>query len=703
MTGSTTIALDPLVPLALLAVLAAVALLGLGTMLWRRARGTTWRALALLVLFAALLNPSLVQEEREPIRDVAVIVVDQSPSQNVGERRARTERAVAALQERLARFDDLEVRVVRTADAAAAEGGAIEETRLLEAMTRAVADVPRRRIAGAVLVTDGQVHDVVEMLPTLEGFGPVHALLSGDRQEADRRLRVVQAPSYGIVGKPVTVTVRVDDLPGGGGSPGLASVSVRQDGTPARPVTVPVGQEIPLTFTLNHGGLNVIELEVGQGPQELTLANNRAAIVVNGVRDRLRVLLVSGEPHAGERTWRNLLKADPSVDLVHFTILRPPEKQDGTPIRELSLIAFPIRELFEMKLEEFDLIIFDRYRRRGVLPNMYLANIADYVQRGGAFLEASGPTFATPLSLYRTPLGTVLPGEPTGDILQTPFTPAVTQVGQRHPVTAGLVPPLPPGKEGAVAGDWGRWFRQIDVAPLSGTTVMEGAEGRPLLILDRVGEGRVAQLTSDHIWLWSRGYDGGGPQAELLRRLAHWLMKEPELEENDLRATVEGNRITVERRSLEPDPRGVQVASPSDTLSDLRLEDHGDGTATGTILATEPGIWRVTDGQRTALAVVGTVNPPELADMRTSPTPLEPVLKTTGGGHYWLADFPGQDAPDVRRTAPGRDATGRTWLGLRANGDYVVTGVNQVPLLPAVIVLLLALGTLLAAWRREGR
>ncbi|WP_114393400.1 hypothetical protein [Oleisolibacter albus] len=681
----------PLIPLPLLLALFVLGLAGCGLSLWHRARGGLLRLAALTVLVLALANPSLVEEQRQPIKDVAVIIVDQSPSQNIGERRARAEQALATLQQTLAKYQDLEVRIVRTADARSAEGAAIEETRLLEAVTRATADVPRRRVAGAVLITDGQVHDVAEGLPQLRDFGPVHALLTGEHNEGDRRLTVVQAPNFGLVDKPVTFTVRVEDLPGAGG--GDATVTLRQDGEAPRPLRVPVGQDVPLTFTLTHGGLNVFELAVEAGPQELTLANNRAAIVVNGVRDRLRVLLVSGEPHAGERTWRNLLKADPSVDLVHFTILRPPEKQDGTPIRELSLIAFPTRELFEMKLDEFDLIIFDRYRRRGVLPNAYLANIADYVEKGGALLEASGPSFATPLSVYRTPLGTVLPAEPTGEVLEQPFTPTVTDLGKRHPVTAGLTD----AADGV--GPWGRWFRQIDVAPTRGSVVMSGAGGRPLLVLDRVGEGRVAQLSSDQIWLWSRGFEGGGPQAELLRRLAHWLMKEPELEENDLKARVDGNRISVTRRSLEPDPRAIQVTSPGDVASDLRLEDQGDGTATGSLVAGEPGIWRISDGQRTALAVVGAVNPPELRDVRTSHQPLAPVTKATGGGTYWLAD----GTPDVRRTRPDRDGAGRGWLGLRANADYVVTGVSQVPLLPALAVLLLALGLLLLAWRREGR
>ena len=201
---------------------------------------------------------------------------------------------------------------------------------------------------------------------------------------------------------------------------------------------MPVGRDVPLSIPIDHGGPNVVELEVEPGPRELTLVNNRAAIVVNGVRDRLKVLLVSGEPHPGERVWRNMLKSDPSVDLVHFTILRPPEKQDGTPIRELSLIAFPIRELFDVKLDEFDLIIFDRYSRRGVIPQPYLQNVVNYVRNGGAFLEATGPSFGTPLSLFRTPLGDILPTEPTGNVEEEGFKPELTALGWRHPVTADL-------------------------------------------------------------------------------------------------------------------------------------------------------------------------------------------------------------------------------------------------------------------------
>jgi len=685
------IAFAPLLPWALLGPLFGLAALVLLAATLRRARGAGWRWLAAATLALALLNPSLVQEEREPIRDVAVVVVDESPSQATGERAARADAALADLRERLAGFEDLDVRVVR------AGGEDIEETRLFDALESAVADVPRRRVAGAVLITDGQVHDVPPPA-ALDGMGPVHTLLTGRRDEADRRLVVEQAPAFGLVGRTVTVTLRVDDLPDDPAAAGIRSVDVRvsRDGEPLRRERLAVGRDTDLSFRIEHGGPSVFEFEAEAADRELTLANNRAVVVVNGVRDRLRVLLVSGEPHPGERTWRNILKSDPSVDLVHFTILRPPEGQDGTPINELSLIAFPIRDLFELRLNEFDLIIFDRYRRRGVLHSTYLENIAEYVLGGGAFLEASGPDFADIFSLYRTPLGRVLPGEPTGEIVERGFRPAVTDAGLRHPVTAAL--------DGVGTGDeppdWGRWLRQIDVAPTGGTVVMAGADNRPLLILERAGEGRVAQLTSDHIWLWSRGFEGGGPQAELLRRLAHWLMKEPALEENDLRADVSGTRIAIERRSLEPGPREVTVLTPSGERTRVELTEAAPGRAVGQYVAEEPGIFRLADEEQTALAVVGSPNPPELSDLRTTTERLAPAAEATGGAMVWLAD---DGVPDVRRVAPDRDAAGRDWIGLRANGDYVVTGVREAPLMPAALALLLAVGGLMAAWRREGR
>ena len=316
-----------------------------------------------------------------------------------------------------------------------------------------------------------------------------------------------------------------------------------------------------------HAGPNIVEIEASPLENELTPINNRAVVSIDGVRDKLRVLLVSGEPHAGERTWRNLLKSDASVDLVHFTILRPPEKQDGTPINELSLIAFPTRELFQQKINEFQLIIFDRYARQGVLPIIYFDNIARYVRDGGAVLVAAGPDYASPTSIWRTPLDVVLPAEPTGDITEAPFRARLTELGKRHPVTRGLegadsrsaaLEPLVPA---------GRY-----AAPTRAPSVMQGPDDKPLLVLSREGEGRVALLLSDHIWLWARGYEGGGPHLDLLRRLSHWLMKQPDLEEEALRLVVRGRDLTISARPWRRRSTQVTLTTPSgaDAHADAR-------------------------------------------------------------------------------------------------------------------------------------
>ncbi|MBM3572419.1 MAG: hypothetical protein FJX52_08685 [Alphaproteobacteria bacterium] len=694
--GAYAVAAAPLLPwwalIALAALIAAIVAFGA----WRRARGTSWRALASLILWLVLVNPSLIEEEREGRPDVAVVVVDDSPSQRIGQRQLDTARALAHIERQLAQLRDIETRVVRVGGNVLGDGG--DGTQLFRALDRALANVPRQRLGGVVMITDGQVHDAPEdgaHRRAGEPVGPVHAFLTGQKNEGDRRLIVGQAPSYGLVGRKLSVTVRVEDPV----NQGVTGLTLRIDGGETRRITVPIGRDHEIPLTLDHSGQTVVEMMVDPGPIELSLDNNRAVLAISGVRDRLRVLLVSGEPHPGERTWRNLLKADPSVDLVHFTILRPPEKQDGTPIRELSLIAFPIRELFEIKLEEFHLIIFDHYRQRGVLPRTYLGNIADYVNKGGALLEAAGPAFATSFSLFRSPLSAVLPGEPTGGVIERPYKAQLTEIGRRHPVTANLPGSPQTTGPGARAPDWGRWFRLIEADARRGNVVMAGAEQRPVLILDRVGKGRVAQIMSDQIWLWSRGYEGGGPQAELLRRLAHWLMKEPELEENDLSATVRGDKIEIARRTLEPTSAPITLTAPSGQAATITLGDEQGGRQTATTTVEEPGLYHLTDGVRNALAAVGSLNPIELADMRATDRRLRPAVETMGGRLIWVSDG---NLPELRRVRPGRQLHGRDWLGIVANGDHVVTGVKETSLMPGLIVLALALGTLVAAWRREG-
>ena len=682
----TSLDLAPVIPLWLLAASAGVALLTLLPAWLRRARGVWWRAAAFSALLLALANPRLVEETREVRPDIALLVMDASDSTTlVPGRAAAMAAARRTLEDRLGRLDNLEVRTVEVPE------GGNQGTRLFTALERALAETPRARLAGVLAVTDGQLHDIPAS-PALDA--PFHLLLPGRPGEVDRRLRVIEAPGFGIVGRAVELRVVVEDL--GVTGAGSARLTIRRDGAAPRTESVPVGREHRIEVPIERGGPTVLELMAEPRPGEVSDANNRAVITINGVRDRLRVLLVSGEPHAGERTWRRLLKADPGVDLVHFTILRPPEKDDLTPLNELALIAFPVRELFQVKLREFDLIVFDRFANRGILPPAYLRNIAEFVRGGGALLVSVGPEFSGPASLANTPLAAVLPARPVpppGAIQEAPFRPRVSEAGQRHPVTDGLQPGAEP--------EWGRWYRYLRAEPRSGTTVMEAPGGAPLVQLDRVGQGRVALLLSDHIWLWARGHEGGGPHQELLRRTAHWLMREPGLEEEDLTARIEGGRMRVARRSLDAGaPPEVVVTAPDGTTRRLPLSAAGGGRAGAELPALAPGMWQVSDGRRQAYAAAVPANAPELADLRASPERLAGLATSV----RWLGD--GQAVPELRRVTAGRDMAGAgaaSWIGLARRADHTVTGISALPLLPPWLALPLLLGLALLAWRREAR
>ncbi len=684
------LAFEPFLPWPVLGAIAAVAVVLALALVASRTRGAAFRALALLVGLVALANPSLTREEREPLSSVVAVVVDKSASQNFGERTQQTDAARTALDARLKQIPGLEIRTIE----ADARDGETDGTRLFAALSAGLADVPPERVAGAIMITDGRVHDVPGEAAALGFSAPVHGLITGKAGERDRRVALEKAPRFGIVGQRQTLTFRVTDegAPAGARVP----VTVRRDGEVIASPVVATGRSAQVEVEIAHAGPNIVEVEVAPLEGELTPINNRAAVSIDGIRDKLRVLLVSGEPNVGERTWRNLLKSDANVDLVHFTILRPPEKQDGTPINELSLIAFPTRELFQTKIRDFDLIIFDRYSQQGVLPQVYFDNIVRYVRNGGALLVAAGTDFVEPGSLFNTPLEEILPAAPTGQTTEAPYVAGLTAPGKRHPVTRGL-----PGAE-SEPPKWSRFFRVIDADARSGVTVMQAPGERPVLQLDRVGQGRVALLLSDHFWLWARGYDGGGPYIDLLRRLSHWLMKEPDLEEERLKLSTAGRDLVVERQTMGDTVPTALITTPSGATRTLTLTQAEPGLWRATTPADELGLWRAVNGQLTALTNIGPLNPKEFAEVTSTKDWLSPITSATSGGLWRLADLNGT-VPRVVQVSSGDRLAGEDWLGLRTRDVSVVKGIGLFPLFAGLSGLLLLLGVITAAWVREGR
>ena len=688
-----TIVLDPLLPWPVLWFGVAFAIAFAAIAIWRGLSGWWLRGAALAVLLLAIANPSLQIEDREPLADIVLLIVDESASQSISTRPDQIAESISGVEAEIASLSNTELRIVRMGDAEGNLGSL-----LMDALANAMADEPRARIAGALLLTDGQIHDIAG-LPDMPA--PLHVLLTGEEQDWDRRLLVQNAPAFAIIDEPVMLTLRIEDqgaVPAD--LPEDAEIVIAVDGGEEQRFSVPIGVDLELPITLQHGGTNVIQFTLPEQPGELTNRNNAAVVQINGVRDRLRVLLVSGEPHAGERTWRNLLKSDASVDLVHFTILRPPEKQDGVPVNELSLIAFPTRELFLEKVSEFDLIIFDRYKRRGILPALYLDNVRQYVEDGGAVLVAAGPDYASADSIYRSPLADILPGVPTGRVREEPFAPFVTDLGQRHPVAEGLMPLPDPDAEETVTPPWGRWMRIIDVdVGGTGQAVMSGPDDAPLLVLDRVGEGRVALLASDHAWLWSRGFEGGGPQLELLRRLAHWMMKEPDLEEEALTATSEGQTMTITRRTLGEAVSDVEITAPDGTVTLVPLEEVSPGRFSVDWVGPEMGLYRLTEGDMESVVALGPAAPKEFEETIASAAVLEPAAAATRGGVLRVSEV----TPDIRRVRAGRAAAGRGWLGITPRDAYLTADIRITPLLPAWAMLLFASLLAIGAWLWEGR
>ncbi len=720
--------LAPLLPAWLLIALAALGLALLALALWKGLGGWWLRALAMIVVFAGLLGPSWQREKRDPLDDTVLILVDRSASQRLPGRGDQVETALKALRASLDR-PGIETRIVDLADDPDNRG-----TLLMGKLAGALADLPMERLAGVILLSDGLAHDAAAAPPALPA--PMHLLLTGRRHDWDRQLKLQSAPTFAILGEPVEIGLRIEDrgaVPPELAGTGQAELSLSLDGGPARRIAVPIGREIRIPLQIEHAGMNTVQLSVPEAQGELTTLNNSAVLRINGVRDRLRVLLVSGEPYAGERTWRNLLKADSSVDLVHFTILRSPDKQDLATVNELSLIAFPTQELFQDKIDQFDLIIFDRYTLRGILPSSYLENMRRYILQGGAVLVAAGPDYAGVGSLFRSPLGQALPAAPTSRLLEEGFRPTITALGARHPVTAGLMalwraqsaalPTAAPAGAGDTAADqappeaqpapsssreapdaaaqppWGRWFRQVELTPLSGNVLMEGAQASPLLLLDRVGKGRVALLASDHAWLWSRGFEGGGPQAELLRRLAHWLMKEPELEEEALDASFDGRSLVITRRTLGEGPRTVQITGPDGKTATAEMKQEAPGRFVARLEDPAIGLYRLREGDQQAVIAVGAMAPREFEQTIATGERLEAAVAATGGGVKRLEE----GVPAIRMVSSGRVAHGRGWIGLTPRGAYRTTDVQVIPLAPAWLMLLLGALLMVFAWLREGR
>ena len=648
-----------------------------------KASGNILRTILICIILICIANPIIVSENRENIPDTVAIILDLSPSQNIKNRKETAQKTYNLLKEKLEKIDNLDLRF-KTING---KNG----TNIFEPLSEIVADIPSDRLAGAIVITDGQIQDSPKNIENYNFKAPINFLLSGEKNERDRRLIIESAPRFGIVGEEIEVKIMIEDISSKVPT-ALVSININNDIKKSKAITI--GETVVLTLPLDRAGITSLNIEVEPGTEELTLQNNKSVIEINAIRERLKVMLVSGEPNMGLRSWRNLLNSDPSVDLVHFTILRPPNKQDLTPIGELSLIPFPTRELFQLNLKDFDLIIFDQYHLRGILPQYYLKNIVEYVVNGGALLDTAGPAYAGPYSLSQSPLQNILPTEPTGEVISEKFIPGITNEGLRHPVTANL-------KDDNNQNDWGPWYRMVEGLTISGDVLLEGPENRPLLILNRIGQGRVAQILSDQSWVWSRSENNKGPQADLLRRLVHWLMKEPELEENELSAKVEKDTILITRNSLALNSKPVSLISPSNNKMEIYLDELGNGKQIGKVLSPEQGIWKLSSGKSSISIIVGNSNSSEYLDVRTTDLIIKPIVDKNMGSITWLNSQ--NNFPNINHLPRSQMKTESKNIQLIKNKKYFIKNLKQTSITPWYILLILSIVLIFLSWYRESR
>lgn len=701
LTSTWGVSVDPLLPIGLVgglgALYAGFVLLGA-----RRGMRSAWiRASVGAAGIALLLNPEILQEDRLPLSTQIAVVVDKSASQMLDGRNILTQAAYEALAAQLNGLDHVEIRLIEAGDATAGQDG----TNLFGALQAGLSDIAPERLGAVILLTDGRVHDATALPATIQGV-PLHILISGrEAGEVDRRIAIERAPAYGMVEQEELIRFRVVDDGVQDAHNEKINVIVRSNGEIIDRIQVTPGKTQDLRIQVPQTGRNVIELEAETLAGELTEINNRVAVTIEGVRDTMRVLLLSGRPNVSERAWRDLLKTDPAVDLVHFSIMRPADLVDDVPLDETSLIPLPTQEVFEQKLGEFDLVIFDHYEDSGMIPARYLQNLADYVQAGGALMVSADPGFAGKRSLYNTPLGAVLPAQPSGDVVEAPFHPAVNDLGGRHPVTRDLGQDA----QNMASGDspiWGRWLRMVRVNALSGHVVMEGEDDAPLLILDRKGQGRVAMLASDMAWLWARGYEGGGPYESLTRRVSHWLMKEPALEEEALRILYQNGELIVERQTLKDDVQDVKLFSPSGTTQQVTLSPYRPGIWRASVKADELGLYIAEQNDAQARTNVGPANPREYQDTLASAEILRPYAQRSGGLVAYMGDA-NRNPASIRLTPvesprAGQAMSGNGWMGVHMRGASDLQDVKRWPLLGGWQGLALAVGLILAMWWREG-
>lgn len=682
---SQDIIFDPYLPIFVVAAFVVIALVFNILTLIQNQKAWVWRTLSFAIFIYLLLNPSFREQEKQPLPMSVYVFIDNSPSQKLNNRPEQTDDALNWI---ISEFQDNEQINIKTVPI---DSSTQSETVIFDTMAKTLKTKSENEIAAVFLITDGQVHDInrqEQLAPYLKQT-PLHALITGKADEKDQKITLKMAPLYGIIGQQVTATLQVDQH-GYNTKNGVLTLT-KDDQIQYVPYVV--GEPFTVTLDIDKSGQNVFIFELPEQEGELTTLNNKTAIIVKGIRDRLKVMLISGRPHAGGRMWRNTLKSDPSVDLVHFTILRDLDKTDPTPQDELALIPFPVRELFEVKINEFDLIIFDQYDQIELLPAYYFDNIANFVENGGGFLAAEGPSFEGEKSIFNTGLAPLIAAAPDFTITEQAFTPTLTEKGKYHPVTRPLTNIEPDAL--------GQFYRQLNTKNVRGDVLLNGANDQALLVLDRYGKGRVAQILSDQIWLWARGWGKKSPYLSLMRNTLHWLMKEPDLEDRGLFLSAANNQINIDLRDPMHEDRiapEIEIITPNGANQTQILTESSPFNYNGLYRAEEAGLYKITAGDYTRYIMLGEPNPKEYQEMRSTEAILSPFVQKLHGKIERVDNATSMQI--VQSSKKNQFASARRFF-VKQGENFRILSSTQKPFIPLPFVLGMFLVAIGICWWQE--
>ena len=649
------------------------------------------RAIALCVLIATLLSTSILSTTTHKKDGIVLVVADESYSNTIDGRDQQTQNALEQITQKIDKQSGVDYKIINAPNAQ----DKFSETNLFKAIDKELSNIPPKQRSGVIIISDGNIHDIPDLsaTQTRDKYGPIHHVITGKASEKDRRLEIKKSPLYGLKGSEAQIDFVIHDTVTPPNTP--VQVSITTPNGEKRIISARIGKKESVYIPIEHAGVNPVELNVEALKGEISLANNRRAVLIQGVRDKLNVLLVSGAPHEGGRYWRSLLTSDAAIELIHFTILRDIDSRDNTPRNEMALIPFPHQQLFHKQLDNFDLIIFDRYRNQGILQDKTYKNIADYVRAGGALLVASGPEYLSDKSVYKTPLEDILLGAPDNDLYETAFKPKRTALGKTHPITRAIA-------DGQFDGEsWASWLRQIKVSAGDEKVLLSGHNDLPLLLIGEKDDGRVIQLTSDQIWLWAREYKQGGPYIDLMRKMIHWLLKEPSLEEGQIELSLQGETIRIKRYTA-PEDETVSYTTPSGEQKQISLQKSPDGLYRASITAEEQGLYSFQAGANSAYIIYGAYDTVEQTKLIRSKDTTRDITRNSGGT-YFEADKVEGISTKILTPSINKKYYGLNTAGFRESQYAETLKINFAPALPNWAYFLICGLFMLYAWHRESK